>query len=362
MNVRQYQQISVSSGGGGGGLPPVPTFAQLQNVQTNIGNTASVLPDGTVDAPILNTFVMSADAATRRRWYEVQRAAGSLHYPVAVKYFYHSHDYVYDWYKANGRDWNGRWREWVQLCAEILGLGGFKVLHIFWTQGDGNWHDPNSETRRFCDPASPTYGPRMVDAMREACVREGLPDLTTYAKSLIGWEPDPRSIETCIPVLRQALGPDRDITLHLQQGYGNPTGDGAAFWQGPVGQMISSMFFQSITCIPGDLDRFGQPAWWDNLIQHLNRLLPTGTPLPGTAGIWYYDAPSNTDRQYTGFALGPDWFGGAEKRANFVYYEGVAYYYTWRKPITPFDNRFVQDCAHQAKSFGVQYFGNGVPR
>lgn len=359
LTLPQYLR-SQQGGGAVGPFPPKPTRAEIENVQTNIGNLVDMH-----HMPILPTFVMSAPANMRRDWYQRMLAAGSTHYPVAIRYFYHQHEFPYPWYDVAGKDWIDDLRGWVQAAAEIL-AAGFKALHIFWTEGNGSWQDPLSQTRMFCDPSSPTYGPRLVTRVREACLREGLPDLTEYAISLIGFEPDPGAIDTCIPVLRQALGPDRDIALHLQQGYADPYGDGTRFWSSPVGKMIQFMFFQSLVCYPNTFDEYGQPSYRDNMISIMCRLLPTGTTLPGTHGMQYLNThvqPPRTE-EYPGYATGPDWCSGAPigDRPIFVWYEGVAYYYTWRTPVTPSDQAWVDTCASQGRLIGVQRFGNGVPR
>lgn len=305
-----------SSSGSNGGLPPIPNDTVFNNFNTNIGN----LRDNR-GYLILPTFIMNESPAVKKDWLERMLVAGSICYPVAIKYFYHKERYP----QYVGFDWINDLRGWVQNCAMILG-SGFKFLDIILTQGDGSWFDPNSETRRFVDPSSPTYAFRLINNIREACIREGLPDIFKYGVTRVGWEIDPPSAKDTTRILREALGPDYKISLHQPQGYGDPLGNGTEWWHSIEGQMLDFFLYQGVVTFPNEFDEFDQPAWQDNMIQILNRILPTGTPI-GSFGVKYRDTHDGDKiKEYTGFAQGPDWFQNAPKRVPFVYFEGPAYF------------------------------------
>jgi hypothetical protein len=308
--------------GGGSGWPQ-PSPEQLLDVCSNICNYMEEMTSQ--HYLMLSGFAFSLDDAARRaNWYRAQVNGGAKSTAVGVKYFYH--DFSDRGVLPQGKDWINELDRWIERWWEAQSFFP-NGLQTFLTQGDGNWDDPNSETRQFCDPSSPTYGPRLVDNIRNASLHGGFPDPIDYGSWCVGWEPDPRGVTTFIPVLRRAVGHGK-VLLHLQQGYGNPTGEGSDFWASEVGQMIDQMLFQAIAFSPTEFDEFGQPAWQDNAIEILNRVLPTGTPLPGCKGHKWRDRESGKVMEHPGWALGPDWFAHAAARKPFSFYECSNYWFS----------------------------------
>jgi len=331
--------LALVSGGGGGGTGPrvKPTREQIRNVQANFCNLTDM--HGRV---IFAPFIMSLGLEDREDWYARMRAAGATHITLAVRYFYHSSENIYP---IPGKDWRSDLPGWVALVWEAIDHGF--IPEIALTEGDGDFADPNSQTQWFM-----RHG---VELMRQ--IRAAGDDLTEWCLWRYGWEPDPVSCQSCIPKLREACGPTAAIALHLQVDYVDPSGDGNAFWNDPaiIAAAVDVFLYQNKECDPPALDEYGQPLWENSAVQNADRLLPTGTPMPGARGHLYYDKPSNSTKSHPGVAQGPFYMGPSNPTV--IFFEVAAYHYIRHH----FGDGYVQQVAHRAQAFGFTKFGNGVP-
>lgn len=126
--------------------------------------------------------------------------------------------------------------------------------------------------------------------------------------------------------------------------------------------------YQSSVALPGAVDEFGQPKWWENTVQFAERFLPAGTPMPGAKGMKYRDRDGNV-RERVGIAGvdGPDWFRQTpaglvdrpERRRRPVacFFEVVA----WGSIRKYHGMEWTTQVANEAQSFGLTSFGNGLP-
>jgi hypothetical protein len=286
---------------------------------------------------------MSLSPEGREDWYRTLKEAGATHISLAVTYFYHSSENIYP---IEGKDWRSDIPGWVAMVWEAIDHGF--IPDCVLTQGDGDYlHDPNADTRWFME-----HGVALMAEIRAAGE-----DLTEWCYWRYGWEPDPPSCIDCIPKLREACGPTAVICLHLQVDYIDPSGDGNAFWTDPriIAARVEIFAFQCRECHPQQFDDYGQLLWENSAIQSADRLLRTGTPMPGAEGHRYYDKPSNSTLTHPGHALGPYYLGPND--ITVVFYECPAYYYIRHR----FGQDFVQEVSHRARTFGFQWFGNGVP-
>ena len=317
-----------------------PTPEQIRNVRGNFCNLTD--SKGRV---IFMPFIMSLPSDEREEWYSLLRAAGGTHITLAVTYFYHSAENVYP---IPGKDWRDDILGWVKLFWEAVDHGF--IPDVALTQGDGSWDDVNSDSMWFY-----YHGIQLVNKIFLTSWKYNGEKINEWALWRYEWEADPPSFEYCIPVLREAVGENAQISIHMQTDYLDPSGDGNAFWRKPeiIAANINVFLYQNYPYMPGELDQYGQPLWENSAIQSADRIFPTGSPMPGAQGHLYYDSRSGTTLTHPGYALGPRYI---PDNVTTCFFECVAYWYTRHRV----NDQQVKEVRERAGTFGYNLFGNGT--
>lgn len=227
------------------------------------------------------------------------------------------------------------------------------------------------------------------DYYRSLCtwLMTAAPTLKDYAIFVCAWEAvnggySSNEYNRCNLIMRSIFGPSALIASHLSpercsfasHNSGRPAdkngvelddpwgGDEVGCWHSLCGPTFDLFFFQSLAVRPGEVNQFGDPAWWDRALDCAERFLERGTPMPGAKGLQALKRQADGTmavfhRSGVAGVDGPDWFEG-RKRPVLVYFEGPAYHFI-RGHITSDE---VRDVASKAQSFGFTCFGNGLPR
>src|SRR5207344_3635581 len=98
------------------------------------------------------------------------------------------------------------------------------------------------------------------------------------------------------------------------------------FWNNPriIAANVEIFAFQCRECHPQQFDAYGQLLWRNSAIQSADRMLPTGTAMPGARGHRYYDNRSDSTLIHPGHAQGP--FYMEPNDMTILFYECQAYY------------------------------------